>query len=67
MRVLHFGNLVLALYCYCGDKKNKKTGFFQITYFKENKNMAVEKILKPFVPNAPFFYSLKASENDKVF
>ena len=43
MRILHFATLVLTLCCYYGDKK---TSFFQITYSKESKNMAVEKKLK---------------------
>ena len=34
--------LVLALYSYCGDKK-QNTDLFQITCFKEPKNMAVEE------------------------
>ena len=33
--------LVLVLQCYCADKN---TDFFQNTCFKENGNMAVEKI-----------------------
>ena len=37
--------LVLALHCYFGDKK-QNTGFFQIIYFKGSKNMAVGKNLK---------------------
>ena len=45
MRELRFGNLVLALHCYSGDKK-QNTDFFQITCFAENKNMAVEKNLR---------------------
>ena len=36
---LHFRTLVLLLYCYCRH-------LFQITYFKETKNMAAEKNLR---------------------
>ena len=41
---VHFGTLVLALHCYSGDKI-QNTDFFQITCFKENKNMMVEQNL----------------------
>ena len=37
--------LILALYCYSGDKK-QNTDFFQNTYFKQHKNLVVEKNLR---------------------
>ena len=42
IRELRFGTLVSALHCYSGDKK-QNTDFFQITRFKESKNMAAGK------------------------
>lgn len=43
MQMLHFATLILTLYCYYADKKKD---FFQITYSKKSKNMAVEQKLK---------------------
>ena len=40
--ILGFFILVWASYSYCGDKK-WSTGFFQITFFKECKNMVAEE------------------------
>ena len=34
---------------------------------KRNKDFITKKILNPLVPNAPFFYPQKTSENRKVF
>ena len=42
MRELHIGTLVLALYCYCGDK-NYNTNFFRITCFKKKQQHAGRK------------------------
>ena len=39
---LYFGTLLLASYCYCGDKAHN-TDFFQNTGFKESSNMAPKK------------------------
>ena len=44
------GPLILALYCYCGDDGlTHNTDFFQNTYFKERKNIAVEKNSKVMI------------------
>ena len=40
---LHFGTLVLATYCYCGDNTQNNT-FLQNTGFKESNKMAVKTI-----------------------
>ena len=45
IREVYFGTLVLTLHCYSGNKK-QNTDLFQITCFKEGKNMVVEKNLK---------------------
>ena len=42
---VRFGALVLALHCYSGDEK-QNMDFFQMTCFKESKNMGVEKNLR---------------------
>ena len=39
--ILELFSFLLALYSYCGDKK-QNTDFFQIIYFKERKNMTIE-------------------------
>ena len=40
--VFRFGTVALILHCYSGDKKQNKD-FFQVTCFKESKNMTAEK------------------------
>ena len=45
MQEVHFETLVLALHCYSGDNKIKYRRL-QITCFKENQNLAVEKNLR---------------------
>ena len=45
MQEVHFETLVLALHCYSGDNKIKYR-LLQITRFKENQNLAVEKNLR---------------------
>ena len=54
IREVCYGTSVLALHCYSGDKK-QNTGFFQMTCFKECKNMAAEIKLRandrPFIIN----------------
>ena len=40
---------------------------FTIPSEKINKLLADKKLFNPFIPNAPFLYPLKTSENGKVF
>ena len=42
---LYFGTLVIASYCYCGDKV-QNTDFFQDTGFKESSNMTLKRTFR---------------------
>ena len=61
-------SMVLALHCYSRDKKN--SDFFQMTCFKEDRNMAVEKNLRVTInfykKCLPFINGLRNSHQRKL-